>query len=1150
MASDINLTYSQAIRILARGDERIVKLDRALGGAILGASAFTSGASLALVDPKNELVAFLRHVTGTAAGRIKGETGKSHYELLEAAHTVLALSAFFDAFRDEVGARYTELHISDDEKIQISSRLDDGGVAVDLRTEIENGTIPLPSPTRGFIENLPHAEERFRRLAEITLSFVEGLSAWPKVRPTADRNRLQNAVTRKAVAFYRDRYTRLAVDVPELSFWLGTDEHAATRGEIRAIAEQLQRSQGIQTETLATLEQKLSETVHKRQSGDIESRLSKASSGILTKRLWRSEHSSNRLSFPRVIDGFISPRYRLSIYEKGKDLTSENYWEEETVKSDLAAFLASYIAHPGSTRNPLIILGHPGAGKSLLTEIVAARLPSAAFTPILIRLRRVNADAELHQQIEAAIDATAKERISWGTLCRESPTTKVVIFDGFDELIQATGVTQSGYIEKIARFQSEELLVGHPVIPIITSRTLVMDRARIPEGCLVVRLENFSDEQVNRWVSSWNHINRDSESFRPLNAARLVRLGELARQPLLLTLLAIYDAESGIEALGTGDSGDISQTTLYKKLLDSFISRQVREKAQAEIGEIEQRRQEEAIRRDLALAAFAMFNRGHQYIAEEDLGKDLDTFRTNDPNAREKGFAEPVSRASKTIAAFFFVHVAQADEHVEEGNRKTYEFLHATFGEYLVAERVCLLLQDLTQDWERTQERLFVASPDDAVFRALLSHQPLTSREAITTFARKIIRESFDDVKPVQRMLIGLFRDARKKGSGLEEYEPVPFDPIARLANYTANIVTLAALARTEGIEIAEISNETVWRSTIYLWRAGLSGSAYDSLMGRLSRVDDRVVATGTEVVFPDQNAERIAGNLTREAHFRLGHSAGAELIESRFELNLHSKLVSLIVSRWPTPQFDYLTYWDLRNYYTIFALLRDNPDETINPGSFMLLINALVDDGPSLPRDLVTELVGLLLQVAAKERQRSIRMPIPSAYALVVRCPYLLDEHPDLVALLSRGRDTGTFDSVLLDRSAEFVPAKYRDIFKEASRNVVRPMRGSGFSAPVVSFDMVKSVESFGATDGHVLQLLSSISEFDALAWRSIPPSMLLGIIEGRQWRGARREVANILRSYLEHYGRQPALNGLPSAIDELRELVRENGTAPPLVE
>jgi len=56
----------------------------------------------------------------------------------------------------------------------------------------------------------------------------------------------------------------------------------------------------------------------------------------------------------------------------------------------------------------------------------------------------------------------------------------VVLLDGFDELLQATGVSQSDYLLKLARFQQREADQGRPVIVLVTSRTAVADRVRYP----------------------------------------------------------------------------------------------------------------------------------------------------------------------------------------------------------------------------------------------------------------------------------------------------------------------------------------------------------------------------------------------------------------------------------------------------------------------------------------------------------------------------------------------------------------------------------------------------------------------------------------------------------------------------------------------
>ncbi|MFD9464234.1 hypothetical protein [Streptomyces sp. NPDC060027] len=46
-------------------------------------------------------------------------------------------------------------------------------------------------------------------------------------------------------------------------------------------------------------------------------------------------------------------------------------------------------------RAPLIVLGQPGSGKSVLTQVLAARLPPADFLVVCVVLREVAADTDL-----------------------------------------------------------------------------------------------------------------------------------------------------------------------------------------------------------------------------------------------------------------------------------------------------------------------------------------------------------------------------------------------------------------------------------------------------------------------------------------------------------------------------------------------------------------------------------------------------------------------------------------------------------------------------------------------------------------------------------------------------------------------------------
>ena len=101
-----------------------------------------------------------------------------------------------------------------------------------------------------------------------------------------------------------------------------------------------------------------------------------------------------RLRFPRICNAFIPQSFRVLRWtSKMKSLEDEATWKGLERREDLGAFLLSYLSSPYSTEAPLVILGHPGSGKSLLTKVLSAQLMSKHYTIIRVPLREVNADA-------------------------------------------------------------------------------------------------------------------------------------------------------------------------------------------------------------------------------------------------------------------------------------------------------------------------------------------------------------------------------------------------------------------------------------------------------------------------------------------------------------------------------------------------------------------------------------------------------------------------------------------------------------------------------------------------------------------------------------------------------------------------------------
>ena len=90
---------------------------------------------------------------------------------------------------------------------------------------------------------------------------------------------------------------------------------------------------------------------------------------------------------------------------------------------------------------------------------------------VRVVLREIPADMDLQDQVEQAVRRTTGERLEWPALVRSAGhALPVVLLDGFDEMLQATGVSQTDYLVKVRAFQQREAAQGRPVAAVVTSR--------------------------------------------------------------------------------------------------------------------------------------------------------------------------------------------------------------------------------------------------------------------------------------------------------------------------------------------------------------------------------------------------------------------------------------------------------------------------------------------------------------------------------------------------------------------------------------------------------------------------------------------------------------------------------------------------------
>ncbi|MEU6588491.1 helix-turn-helix domain-containing protein [Streptomyces sp. NPDC046881] len=543
---------------------------------------------------------------------------------------------------------------------------------------------------------------------------------------------------------------------------------------------------------------------------------------------------------PSLADGYVTPRYRLAEPSRSAraGVASDKWWDRRPLHDDIERFLAAHVLGLPALLAPLVVLGHPGAGKSLLTKLLTARLPAGEFRPLRVELRHAPAEADLQTQLEHALKRHTGRDATWPDWYDQEPDgpLPVVLLDGFDELLQAGAHKlghghQWGYLQEIKEFQRREAGLGRPLIVIVTSRTVVADRADIPYASQVIRLEPFDEPEIERWLAVWNATNRDHFARcaqPPLTLEVVLPHRDLAAQPLLLLMLALYDSTGN--ALRLPGNEDINRTQLYDRLLREFVRRQVDKDGPLPPAETAGAVDRELHR--LSVVALSMFHRGAQAISGEDADRDLRALGASAPGAADDG-------SGLLFGRFFFVHEAQAV--VTEERLRSYEFMHATFGEHLAARLI-----------EQALRRLVTGPqpPDDGELYALLSFAPLTDRAQLVQNLRDMLAAWPADRARAALVpaLVGLFRAA---GWDCGARRPVAYAPVRlrrayRDAVYEVNLLLIAVLAAgtvlgsqlvdTDGDGDCDGEGDAAdgWRRHALQWQGQLSVESWAALTSTL----------------------------------------------------------------------------------------------------------------------------------------------------------------------------------------------------------------------------------------------------------------------------------------------------------------------------
>lgn len=582
-----------------------------------------------------------------------------------------------------------------------------------------------------------------------------------------------------------------------------------------------------------------------------------------------SDTETISLRFPKIVDAFIPQSYKCLSYErKETKLEDISVWSQLPTQNDLDKFFVKYLYSPDSIDSPLVILGQPGSGKSLLTKVLSAQLMSNSYVVVRIPLREVNAEDGIDVLVEDQIKKLTNRPLSTqgygGFAAQFNEKPLIIILDGYDELLQAKGDVFSGYLEMVRRFQQDQKAMKRPVRIIITSRITLIDKARIPINSTILRLMEFNSQQRKTWIDIWNNINADyftESNISPFSLPSKEKgernnIIELAEQPLLLLMLALYDSEANELA----KTNDIKRTELYDNLLRRFVRRERRRYVPG-FEDKSNDEQEKIIDQEmgrLGVVAIGMYNREEVVILSRQLEEDLDTFNARRDDGSPK--LHTLKESESVLGGFFFIHKSTAqdiDAH-SDNSESAYEFLHNTFGEFLTADFI--LRNTINEVKDILVDRKFktsgltnkLSNPDslNPGWFYCLMFVPLYSRPVVIEMLREHaikaleralqMEDSLIDIKQkdfvdnlkflVQnqlKMVLNTRNSPKVMRSRTVFNQDMPL--LGYLSTYTLNLVILACTLSPDGFEFNEkeycypeinVIDARPWDKLTSLWKA------------------------------------------------------------------------------------------------------------------------------------------------------------------------------------------------------------------------------------------------------------------------------------------------------------------------------------------
>ncbi|MBD5504071.1 MAG: ATP-binding protein [Lachnospiraceae bacterium] len=699
--------------------EELNILTGAIASLIENPVAGSIAAFIKTLAEKEKLIRLGSTVLNAILKQVSVEDYCGRVKQMEEAYGIIYFTAFFDeldsCLPDNI-RRNIQLSLKEKKNLFRSTAFpEDAG---DNKREIM-----FPNIFYGYNEVEKVLKDMYSSMANRFRDFVSGLS-FQDIAKEKDIRALDEVVKKlpsAAVKRFHDQYLTLCGKFNEFYIFMQLENERekelkrdARYKNILSIAMRSQVSSEAGLANLETLIMDLPNQINEKKVQDIVDELIKTYKSSIDRPLIETKDDEENLTYPLISKAFIPQAYKLLQYSGKERLEQPEIWENLDSKQDMMSFWAKYYLDPNSVESLLLILGEPGGGKSLLTKILCARM----ITPMNICIRIPLREHDVEEEIDSIVckqitrDGDASDPIrtfkSFAEKFQGSPIT--LLFDGYDEVMQATGGVYRNLLTRILKFQERCQEQDRPVRVIVTSRETLIDKVDIPMKTTVMKLLEFDETQKDQWIRIWNEHNHTTLAEAGIRDFALPEgsksIEELAGQPLLLLMLAIYDAnfESGTNALKqTNDETEsMDRTKLYDELLRRFIRRELRKGPKGQDCPYEEATPEEQDTmvdeemKKLGIAALGMFAREKLSLKVGELEDDL-KYMNAKATKYDSQNKKMLKSAETVFGSFFFIHDSRT-ENEEDEKEAAFEFLHKTFYEFLVADLILQYLIDAADD--------------------------------------------------------------------------------------------------------------------------------------------------------------------------------------------------------------------------------------------------------------------------------------------------------------------------------------------------------------------------------------------------------------------------------------------------------------------